>query len=75
MTLLLHDLRTAWRTLAKRPGFTLSVIVILGVGMGAATAVFDLVNLLAWRKLPVEKPGELVKVFTAKDRGFLIGVW
>ncbi len=39
--------------------------------MGAATAVFDLVNLLAWRKLPAHRSQDLVHVFTAMDRGFV----
>ena len=67
----LQDLRFAVRTLCKRPGFTLVVVLILGLGIGAATAVIDLVNLLAWRTLPVERPEELVKVFSASHRGWV----
>lgn len=47
MTQLLHDLRFAVRSLARRPGFALMVILILGLGMGATTAVVDLAYLLA----------------------------
>ncbi len=71
MPIAFQDLRFALRTLGKRPGFTLVVVLTLGLGLGAATAVLDLVNLLAWRKLPVERPGELVKVFTSNERGFV----
>lgn len=71
MSTYLQDLRLAWRTLTRRPGFSLAVVAILGLGLGATTAVLDLVNLLAWRKLPVERPDELAKVFTARHRGFV----
>ncbi|MEM7352543.1 MAG: ABC transporter permease [Acidobacteriota bacterium] len=66
-----QDLRSALRALTRRPGPTFVLIAILGVGLGAATAVLDLTNLLAWRQLPVERPDELAKVFTASERGFV----
>ena len=69
-----NDLRFAWRSLCKRPAFSLIVVAILGLGMGAATAVVDLTNLLAWRLLPVEKPEQLVRVYTGHLRGFS-GPW
>ncbi|MEM8933541.1 MAG: ABC transporter permease, partial [Acidobacteriota bacterium] len=71
MTTWLHDLRFALRTLGKQPTFTGVVVLILGLGMGATTAVLDLTNLLAWRPVPVERPAELAKVFTAMHRGFV----
>ncbi|MCH9646695.1 MAG: ABC transporter permease [Deltaproteobacteria bacterium] len=71
MTSNLEDLRLAFRRLGQQPAFSLAVILILGVGMGATTAVLDLTNLMAWRKLPVPKADELVKVFTASQRGFV----
>ncbi len=71
MTSLLHDIRFAVRSLLRLPGFALMVILILGLGMGATTAVFDLTNLLAWRPIPVERSEELVKIFTASHRGFI----
>ena len=67
---MLHDLRFAVRSLSRRPGATLVVVLILGLGMGATTAVIDLTNLLVWRQVPVERSEELVKVFTASHRGF-----
>ncbi len=45
----LHDLRHAARTLARRPGLVLAVVLTLGPGLGGTVAVFDLVNLVAWR--------------------------
>ena len=71
MTRLFYDFRFALRSLAKRPFFTLLVVVILGLGIGATTAVVDLTNLLAWRPVPVYNPGEVVKVYTARYQGFI----
>src|ERR1700754_862095 len=36
-----HDLRYAWRTLWRNPGFAIASIVTLGLGIGAATAIFS----------------------------------
>lgn len=67
----IQDWRFALRILARRPGFSLLVILVLGLGLGAATAVVDLANVVAWRPVPVPDPGEIVKVFTANHQGFI----
>ncbi|MGH9719862.1 MAG: ADOP family duplicated permease [Bryobacteraceae bacterium] len=56
----LQDLRYGWRTLGRNRGFTLAVVVILALGIGANTAVFSLVNAAILKPLPVEAPGQLV---------------
>lgn len=61
----LPALRFALRGVVRRPGLSLLVVVLLGFGLGATTAVVDLVNLLVWRPLPVERADEVVKVYTA----------
>ncbi|MCG8459949.1 MAG: ABC transporter permease, partial [Holophagales bacterium] len=66
----IRDFRYAIRQLSARPVWALSVVLVLGLGLGATTAVFDLFNLLAWRPVPAVRAGELVKVFTASHRGF-----
>ncbi|MGE5813085.1 MAG: ABC transporter permease, partial [Acidobacteriota bacterium] len=55
-----QDLRYALRTLARTPGFTAIVIVTLGLGIGANSAIFSLTDQMLLRSLPVHKPEELV---------------
>jgi predicted permease len=54
------DLRHAVRGLYRRPGFTLAVLLSLGLGIGANTAVFSAVDALMLKTLPVEDPDRLV---------------
>ena len=63
---LLFDLRVAWRALRRSPGATALAILVLGLGIGANSAMFQLVNLLLFQPLHVERPGELWGVF-ARD--------
>jgi len=55
-----RNVRLAVRALLKAPGFTAVVVLTLGVGIGANTAIFSLVNDVLYRELPVRNPGELV---------------
>ena len=57
---LLHDASHAWRALRRAPGFSLSVVVTLTVGLGAATATFAVVNGVLIRPLPYGNPDRLV---------------
>jgi len=61
MQTLIQDVRYALRQLRKSPGFTLSVIVTLALGLGANAAVFTLFDQVLLRMLPVERPKELVR--------------
>src|SRR2546429_1023463 len=59
---MLSDLRYGMRTLRKNPTFALVAILALALGTGANAAIFQLVNALRLRSLPVENPHELVSI-------------
>jgi len=54
-----QDLRYGWRTLTRRPGFSLVSLATLALGMGATAAVFGLVNTVLLRPVPVPDPGSV----------------
>jgi macrolide transport system ATP-binding/permease protein len=60
-----QDLRYAFRSLRNAPGFAAVVILTIGLGIGANTAIFSVLNALVFRSLPVPAPERLVKLFTA----------
>ncbi|MET0397871.1 MAG: ABC transporter permease [Longimicrobiaceae bacterium] len=62
MTTLLQDLRYGLRALLKSPGFAVTAVLTIALGVGATTTVFTLVNALLLRPLPVSEPGRLVQV-------------
>jgi predicted permease len=64
---LLRDLRMAMRQLMKQPVFALAAIVSLALGIGANTAIFQLLNALSLRALPVRAAHELVEVRLTGD--------
>lgn len=62
-----QDVRYGARRLARSPGFAAAAIVSLGLGIGANTTIFTLINSVFLNPLPVEKPWELVGVFTVDE--------
>ncbi|MGH9672525.1 MAG: ADOP family duplicated permease [Bryobacteraceae bacterium] len=60
---ILHDLRYAVRRLKRSPGFAIAVVSALGLGIGATTAIFSVIDEALLRPLPVPAPGELTAVY------------
>jgi putative ABC transport system permease protein len=57
-----RDLSYALRMLLRSPGFTLTAVLSLGIGIGANTALFSLVDAVLVRMLPVREPERLLEV-------------
>ena len=63
MRLLTQDLKYAIRTLTRTPVFTLSVILVLALGIGATTAIFSLVDATLLRPLPYAEADRLMMIW------------
>src|SRR5437867_1316997 len=62
MGTILQDLKYGLRMLARNPGFTLLVVGLLALGIGASTVIFSLFDAILLRQLPVRRPEELVRM-------------
>jgi predicted permease len=67
-----QDLRTALRGLLKTPGFALAAMVTLGLGIGANTALFSILDSLVLRQLPARDPERLALL---SDGSWTYPIW
>src|SRR2546428_2705517 len=58
----MNDLKFALRQLLKTPGFAAVAVLTLALGIGANTAIFNLVNAVLLRPMAVQKPEEIVSM-------------
>ncbi len=71
---LLQDLKYGLRVLLKNPGFTLAAVTVLGLGIGANTAIFSVVNSVLLRALPYQDSGRIVQVWHVPPAASFPGV-
>src|SRR3984885_2267277 len=67
MSDLMQDLRQSFRGMRRDAGFTAFTILIAGLGIGASSTVFSVVNALLLRPLPFHDPGRLVWITNGDD--------
>jgi predicted permease len=64
MNTLWQDVRFAFRTMAANPGVTAVAVLSIGLGVGANTTIFTIINAVFLNPLPVRQASELVAVYT-----------
>jgi predicted permease len=64
-----RDLRYVWRALTRTPGFFLVTVATLGIGIGATTAIFSVVNGVLLRPLPYTQPDRIVQIWQVNNHG------
>ena len=67
---LVKDLKYGFRMLLAHPGFSSVAVLSLALGVGLNTTIFSIVNSVLLRPAPVEKPDELVEIYSSVPEGF-----
>jgi len=69
-----NNIVLAVRSLARKPGFTLLAAATLGLGIGATTAIFSLVENVLLNPLPFKNPNQLCTVWQQTATGQQLGI-
>lgn len=69
METLMQDIRYGIRTLLKNPGLMFIAVLTLGLGIGANTAIFSMVDSLLLRPLPLQDPGRIAVLAMQQKNG------
>jgi predicted permease len=71
LQLLVLDLRLAARSMTRNPGFAMTVVLTLALGVGANAAIFQLISAVRFRTLPIPNPQQLAEVrIVGNNKGF-----
>lgn len=72
---LIHDVRFGVRVLFRRPAFTILIVVVLALGIGANTAIFTIVDAVLLRPLPYHDSERMVLVWQSSKEHRATGEW
>jgi putative ABC transport system permease protein len=64
-----HDIRDAFRTVIRSPGYSIITIAVLALGIGATSAIFSFVDGVLLRPLPYAEPDRIVWVWEKPPQG------
>ncbi len=65
---LTQDIRTAWRSIVKNPGFSIIVALCVAIGIAVNTTIFSVTDAIVFRPFDFEKPEQLVLVGSRDER-------
>src|SRR5277367_267357 len=72
MDTLVQDIRYGIRMLLRNPGFLITAVITLALGIGANTAIFSVVNGLLLRPLPVQDPAQITVLAFQQQKGNIL---